>query len=136
MLQRLAAPLEPRVHTLRRPSAQGNHRAAPVLGVLAPLDETVILEVACELARRRQREVELASQLTDAPLALRSDLRQQGHVPPAEGRIAAYELQQLLGGATACPEPAHHVAQEALQFCQVAVIGYHYVTIIGSEERR
>jgi hypothetical protein len=41
-----------------------------------------------------------------------------------------------LGRAAAGPEPAHHAAQEAAQFAQLVVVGYHRVTIIGSEERR
>ena len=96
----------------------------------------MILEVARELARRREREVELPRQLTDAPLPVRPDLRQQAYMPPAEGRIAAHELQELRRGAAAGPGPPHHPPQEAAQFRQLLVIGYHRITIIGSEERR
>ena len=124
------------MHALRRPGVEGDHRPPPVLGILTALDQIVVLQVAGELARSRQREVELARQLADASLALRPDLGEQGHVPPAEGRIAANELQQLLGGAAACPEPAHHVTQEQAQLAQLLVVSYHRVTIIGSEERR
>jgi len=96
----------------------------------------VILEVARQLARRREREVELARQLADAPLAVRPDLGEQGHMAPAEWWIAADELEQFRRGAPAGPEPPHHVAQELAQLAQFVVIGYHRVTIIGSEERR
>ena len=96
----------------------------------------MLLEVARQLARGREGEVELARQLTDAPLAVRPDLCQQAHVPAAEGRIAAHELQELRRGAAPGPEPAHHPAQEAAQFRELIVVGYHRVTIIGSEERR
>lgn len=124
------------MHALRRPGAEGDHGAPPVLGILPPFDEAVVFQVARQLARRWEREVELARQLADAALSLGSDLREQPHVSPTERRLAAHQLQQLRCRAPPCPEPAHHAAEEAAQFLQLLLISYHHVTIIGSEERR
>jgi hypothetical protein len=71
LLQRLAAPLEPRVHPLRRPSAQGNHRAPPVLGVLVPLDDEQLVErlhrYQEHLDGEQKKVKELLERLVDAP---------------------------------------------------------------------
>jgi len=75
-------------------------------------------------------------QLADAPLALRPDLGEEPDVAPAERRIAAHELEELLRGPASRPQPAHHAAQQLTQFARLVVISYHRVTIIGSEERR
>ena len=58
------------------------------------------------------------------------------YVPPAEGRLAAHELQELRRRAAPRPEPAHHAAKGVTQLRQLLVVSYHRVTIIGSEERR
>jgi hypothetical protein len=93
----------------------------------------VILEVACQLAGGRQRETELAGELADRALALRPDLREHADVPAAERRVAAHQLEQLGGRPPPAPEAAQHAAQQAAQFPELLLIGYHRVTITESE---
>lgn len=93
----------------------------------------MLLEVAGQLARGGEREAELACELADRALPLRPDLREHAHVPGAERGVAAHQLEELGRGPPAAPEAAQHAAQEAPQLCKLVLIGYHRVTIIGSE---
>ena len=72
----------------------------------------MLLELARELARRGQREAELARDLADRPLALGRDVGEHADVPAAERRVAVDELEELGRRPPARPEPAHHAAQQ------------------------
>jgi hypothetical protein len=111
LLERTAAVREPvRDRGLRR-GGECDDRSPPVCRIFAPLDEVVLLELACELARGRQRKSELLCEVADASLALRADLREDCDVAPTKPRPAADECEQVGRGAAARPEAAHHTAQ-------------------------
>jgi hypothetical protein len=93
----------------------------------------MVLEIARQLARGGQREAELVRELAHASLAFAADLGEEADMSPAERRIAAHELEQLCGRPPPRPQPAHHTAQQPAQFGQAIIIGYHRITIIGSE---
>jgi hypothetical protein len=95
----------------------------------------VLLEIPRQLAGGREREAELAGELADRPLALRADLREHGHVPATERRVAAHEVEQLGSRTPARPQSAHHPSQQCAQLAQLVRLGYHRVTIILSEAR-
>ena len=116
--------------------AQPDHGPPAVGRVLAPLDEAVIFEITRELARGGQRQAELAREVADRALALRSDLREHGDVPPAERRVAAHELEQLRRRPAPRPQTAHDPPQLSAQLCELLWIGYHQLTIIESEGRK
>jgi hypothetical protein len=123
--ERLVPPLEPCSHLLRRERVQVDDRAPPVILVLPAVDELVVLEVACELARGRQRQAELRGDLTDRPLALRRDVGEDGDVPRAERRAAADEREQLRGRPAADPQPAEDAAQEQAKLGDLSSNSYH-----------
>ena len=120
----------------RRRGREVDERAPAVGRVLAPLDEAVVLEVARQLARGRQRETGGLGDVSHCLRTLRADVREDAHVAATERRVARHELEQLRCRAPSRPEPAHHPPQLRSQFAQVVVIGYHQITIIESEGRR
>jgi hypothetical protein len=94
----------------------------------------VLLEVAGELARRGERQLELARELADAPLSLGPYLREDRDVAAAERRVALDEREQVGRRPPARPEPAHHAAECVAQRGQLS-IGYHSITITPSERK-
>ena len=115
---------------------QAHDGAPPVGWVLASLDQAMVLELSRQLADRGQREAERRGELGGGLLTLGADAGEQRHVPPAEGRIAVDECEQLAGRAPAAPEAAHHPPQRIAELHQLLVFCYHRITIIESEERR
>jgi len=134
MLERRVATGQPRLHALGGHGAQLDERAAAVGGVLAALDETVILEIARQLARRRQRHADSPSDLADRLRAFGADVGEHADMTPAERRVARDESQELARRAPARPEATHHAPQLRPKLCQL-LIGYHQITIIESEWR-
>lgn len=127
--ERAVAALEPFVHPLRRQGIQVDDGSAPVVRVLAPVDERGVLEVAGQLARGRERQSELARELADRALALAADLREHGHVPAGQPWIAPHQRQQVVAGATPLPEPSRDPAQQPAELTKPAV-GYHLTLVI------
>jgi hypothetical protein len=135
-LERLVSVLQPGAHALRRQCVQVDHRPPPVVGVLAPADELVVLEVARELARRGQAQAELRGDLADRPLALRRDVREHGDVPRSEGRVAADEREELRRRMPASPQAAEDPPQRDPQLCYLFGNSYHRITVTSLAERR
>ena len=129
-LERPVAAREPRPHLRRGERVQVDDRPAPVVRVLAAAHEAVILELAGELARGGQGELQLARELTDRPLALGADVGQDGHVPPREPRLARHECEQLVGRPPPLPEAAHHPAQVVPKRVQLPALRYHCASVI------
>ena len=95
--------------------------------------ECVIFELSDELARRGQREAELAGDLADRPLAFGGDVRQHTDMAAAERRVAADELEQLGCRASARPRAPHDAAQELPELAQVVTAGNirHVIKVIA-----
>ena len=98
--------------------------------MLPAINELVVLEVTGQLARRRQREAELASDLPDGPLALRADVGEHGDVASRQRWFPAHEREQILTRPAPVPEAPHHVAQEPAELRQLLPFGYHRASVI------
>ncbi len=109
---------------------QTNDGAAAVGRVLAAFDQSVLLELPGQLAHRRQGEAERGGELGHGLLPFGADVREQGHVPPSEGRVAVDEREQLAGRAPAAPEAAHHTPERSAELGQLLLFCYHRITII------
>ena len=107
--------------------------APPVGGVLAPLDQAMVLELPRQLAHRGQREAERRGELGGRLLALGPDVSEEGHMPPAERRVAVDEREQLAGRAPAAPQAAHHAPEGIAELRELLLFCYHRITIIESE---
>lgn len=123
---------EPRVHSFARLRGERHHRPAAIGRILAANDEPPLLELAGELARRRQAEPERLGELAHAALVLDADPGEQADVPAAEPRLALGRGSEPEGWPPPPPEPAQHPVQRFacsrdLLFC------YHWITIIGDE---
>ena len=106
-LERERPTREPVAHGRLRRGRERDDGTAAVGGILAADEEAVLLELARERRGGREREPEVARQLTHRLLALAAHLGEERDVPPAEGR-ARHELEQLRGRPSAAPEAAHH----------------------------
>ena len=122
MLEGEAAAREPGPNLVLGEGVQVDDGAAPVVGVLAPVDEVVGLELGRELARGGEREAELARELADGSLALGADVGEHRHVPAAERRLPVHELEQLRRGSPPGPEPAHDPPQEGPELVQLGSV--------------
>ena len=98
--------------------------------MLAAIDEGVILEVARELACSGQRQAELGGDLAHRAGPLRRDVREHGDVPPAERRLPADELQQLVRRPAALPEAAEDASQQLPQLAQLVGGNSHVLVIV------
>jgi len=99
------------VHAFARLGRERHHGPAAVGRVLAADDEPSLLEVADQLARRRQAETDCLGELAHAALALDADLREQADVPAPEPRFALARRHEAERRSAPTPEPAQHVAQ-------------------------
>ncbi len=97
--------------------------------MLAPVEEAAILELARQLARRRQREAELLRQLADRALALGADVREHRDVSPRQRRPRAGGLEQVVARSPPLPQPAHDAAQQAAQLAELAAV-HHRASVI------
>ncbi len=111
--------------------AELDDRAAAVLGVLAPLEQPVVLEVAHELARRRERQAELAREVADGARPLRGHVREHGHVPAAEARLAVDQGQELGRRPPPAVQAAQHRPHQAPELLEVSVsVAVCHITVI------
>ena len=99
--------------------------AAAVRGILVALDQSVLLELARQLAHRGQREPERSSDLGDRLLAFGADVREQRDVPTAEWGLAVDEREQLRGRASPGPQAPHHAPERFAELGQLLLFGYH-----------
>jgi hypothetical protein len=129
-LERAVAALEPGSHALGRQRVQVDDRAAAIVSVLAPVHERAVLEVARELARGREREPELARELTDRSLALGADVGEHGDVAAREPRPGADERQQVIARPAALPEAAHDPPEHPAELIELPAVAYHLVLVI------
>jgi len=129
-LERPVAALEPGAHALGGERVEVDDGAAAVVRVLPTVDERTVLEVAGELARRREREPELARELSDRPLALGADVREHGHVAPRQPWLRADEREQVVARPTALPEAAHDSPEHAAELVELPAAAYHLVLVI------
>ena len=85
--------------------------------MLAPVDERVLLEVARDAARGRQRQAEYLRQLADGRrfVLLGADVHEHRDVPRADRRVATEELPELRRRAAAAPEAAEDGAERPAQ---------------------
>jgi len=127
--ERAVAAFQPFVHPVRCERVQVDDRPTPVVHVLAPVDERGVLEVAGQLARGRERQSELACELADRALALAADLREHGHVPARQTRIASHQRLQVVAGSPPLPEPSRDAAQQPAELTKPAV-SYHLTLVI------
>jgi len=117
------------VNPVRGEGVQVDDRPAPVVHVLAPVDERGVFEVAGELARGREGQSELACELADRALALAADLREHGHVPARQPGVASNQGEEVLAGAAPLPEPSRDAAQQPAELAKPAV-SYHLTLVI------
>src|SRR5262249_30875905 len=127
--ERAVAALEPFVHPVRGEGVQVDDRPATVVHVLAPVDERGVFEVAGELARGREGQSELACELADRTLALAADLREHGHVPARQPRVASHQRLQVVAGSPPLPEPSRDAGQQPAELTKPAV-SYHLTLVI------
>ena len=115
--------------------------SAAVLGVLAAIDERVLLEVACDPARRGEREAELPGELADGArlVPVGGDVDEHRDVARADRRIAFEEATELRRRTPSPPEAAQHRPERPAQLFQLGIPArhclhsvkrYHSVTII------
>ena len=121
------------MHRLGRRLVEGDDGAAPVGGVLTPLDQAVVLELPRQLAHGGKRQAERRCELGDGLRALGPDVRKETDVPPPKRGIAVDEREQLARRAPVRPEAAHHAAQGVAELRQLLFFSYHRITIIESE---
>lgn len=112
--ERLVALLDPRVHLPGLCRVEVDDGAAPVLGVLAPPDESGVLEVAGETARGGQRQPESGRDLPDRPPRVACNQGEDRQVTRAEPRLHAERV-------VAPAEPTHHPSQQAAQLGQLRI---------------
>ncbi len=117
------------MHARPRRGCERDHRASAVGRVLTTVDEAALLEVAGELARRRQAETQRLRELAYAALAFDADLREETDVPAAEPRLAVARPGQPERRSPPAPEPAQHTLQR-LPGSRDLLICYHVITII------
>ena len=129
-LERAVATLEPGTHAIGSERVQVDDRPPAVVRVLPPVHEGAVLEVAGELARGREREPELARELTDRPLSLGADVCERGDVAAREPRAGADEREQVVARAAALPEAARDPAQHAAELVELAPVAYHLALVI------
>ena len=129
-LERAVAAVDPRAHLLLRLRVQVDQRAPSVIRILAAIDERVILEVAGELARGRQRQAELAGDLAHRARPFRRDVREDGDMPPPERRVTADQRQQLIGRAAAIAEAARDPPEQLPELAQLVDGNTHDLIIV------
>lgn len=95
MLERPVAAVQPAPDVGRVRLAELDDRPAPILGILAAPQQLVLLEVAHELARRRERQAELARQVAHGARALGGHVGEDGDVAAAEAGLPVDQAQQL-----------------------------------------
>jgi hypothetical protein len=121
---------EPRPYPVRRERIQVDDGAAPIVDVLAAVDEAEVLEFPGQLAGGRQRQFQLPCELAHGPLALGPDVGENGDVAAREPGLAADEGQKVVARAAASPEPAHHPAQVTPELVQLGAVCYHLISVI------
>ena len=123
--ERLVAPVEPGPHVLLALRVEVDDGPALVLDRLVPVDEVVLLEVAREAARRRQREPHLVRQLADRARPFSPHLDQERNVTATDRRVAVQEGREVGGRSSPAPQPAQHLAQKAPKLCNLRVRSRH-----------
>ncbi len=107
------------LHLRRGRRVEADDGAPPVLRVLAPADEARVLELADELAGRREREAQIACHLADRPFALGRNVGEDADVPPAEAWCAGDEAEQFHRGTPPRPDAAHHPAKRVAKLDEI-----------------
>jgi len=126
--ERVVTGFEPRADLFRRERVEVDHGAPPVVDVLAAADEHVVVEVAGELARGGQAEVEVGGELADRLRPVGADMGQQRQVARGQVQVRA----QLDAGLPAPPETAHDRLEQAAELAEVVVSlrgAYHLIKV-------
>lgn len=130
LLERAVAAVDPGLHLLLRERVQVDERAPAVVGVLAAVDERVVLEVARELAGGGQRQAQLRGDFPHRAGPFRRDVREHADVPAAERRLPADQREQLVGWPAAMAEPADDPPQQLPYLPQLVCGNSHDLIIV------
>ena len=130
LLERTVAAVDPGFDLLLRERVQVDERAPAVVGVLAAVDESVVLEVTRELAGGGQRQTQLGRDFAHRAWALRRDVREHRDVPTAERRLLADQREQFVGWPAAMAKPADDPPQQLPHLAELVCGNSHDLIIV------
>ena len=111
--------------------AELDDRPPAVVRILAALEQVVVLEVAHELARRRQRQAEPAREVAHRARPLRRDVGEDRDVAAAQAGFAVDQRQQLRRRPPAAMQAAQHRPHQAAELRQLVVtVAVCHITVI------